>query len=89
MMHTTRWTVTVSLFEEGDFTKASAVLHAGDTERLRGHGSARRNPRDPSVPEIGAELAAARALSDLSHKLLDAAVADIETITGRPAHLAS
>jgi hypothetical protein len=39
------------------------------------------------VPEIGDELAAARALSELSHNLLDAAAADIEKITHRPAHL--
>ena len=87
MMHTTRWTVSISLFEEGDLTKAAAVLHTGDTERLRGHGSAQRNPRDPAVPEVGEELAAARALSDLAHRLLDAAIADIETITGEPARL--
>jgi hypothetical protein len=86
---TKRWTVTISLFEEGDVTKADAVLHTNDTERLRGHGTARRNPQDPSVPEIGDELAAARALSDLAHLLLDVTIADIEGITGAPAHLQS
>jgi hypothetical protein len=89
MPHTTRWTVSISLFEEGDVTKADAVLHTDDTERLRGHGTARRNPRDPAVPEIGDELAAARALSDLAHRLLEAAVADIEAATAGPAHLRS
>jgi hypothetical protein len=89
MTHTTRWTVTVSLLEEGDVTKADAVLQADDTERLHGHGTARRNPRDPSVPEIGDELAAARALSDLAHQLLEAAVGDIEAATGVPTHLRS
>jgi hypothetical protein len=87
MTHTTRWTVSISLLEEGDVTKAEAVLHTNETERLRGQGTARRNPRDPSVPEIGDELAAARALSDLAHRLLDAAAEDIEGITGGPAHL--
>ncbi|HVQ89705.1 MAG TPA: DUF1876 domain-containing protein [Mycobacteriales bacterium] len=86
-MHTTRWTVSISLFEEGDLTKAAAVLHTDDTERLHGHGSARRNPRDPAVPEVGDELAAARALSDLAHQLLHAAITDIETITAKPAQL--
>jgi hypothetical protein len=89
MTHTTRWTVTISLFEEGDLTKADAVLHTDDTERLRGHGTARRNPHDPAVPEIGDELAAARALSDLAHRLLETAVADIEAATGVSAHLRS
>jgi len=87
MTHTTRWTVTISLVEEDAVTKADAVLHADDRERLRGHGTARRNPRDPSVPEIGDELAAARALSDLAHRLLEAAVADIEAATGVSSHL--
>lgn len=42
---------------------------------------------DSNVPEIGDELAAARALADLSHQLLDAAVQDIEDVTHRPAHV--
>ncbi|WP_369794419.1 dsRBD fold-containing protein [Kutzneria sp. 744] len=40
------------------------------------------------MPEIGDELAVARALADLSHQLLDAAVQDVEGITHRPAHFA-
>ena len=87
MPQTKRWTVDISLSEEGDLTKADAVLNTDETERLRGHGTARRNPRDPSVPEIGDELAAARALSDLAHRLLETAVADIEAATGVPTHL--
>lgn len=38
-------------------------------------------PSDHDVPEIGGELAVARALSDLAHKLLDTAVEDIEGVT--------
>jgi hypothetical protein len=87
MPHTTSWTVSISLSEEGDVTRADAVLRSNDTERLRGHGTARRNPRDPSVPVIGDELAAARALSELAHRLLEAAIADIERATGVPARL--
>jgi hypothetical protein len=89
MQNTTQWTVAISLFEEGDRTNADAVLHTAGTERLRGHGTARRNPRDPSIPEIGDELAAARALSDLAHRLLESAAADIEEATGVPANLQS
>ena len=33
---------------------------------------------DPDVPIVGEELSASRALSDLAHKLLDAAAARIE-----------
>jgi hypothetical protein len=47
-------------------------------------GRARRNPRDPNVPVVGEELAAARALSDLSHQLLHAAAERIEAFEGRP-----
>jgi hypothetical protein len=39
------------------------------------------------VPEIGDEIAVARALSDLSHRLLQAATEDVEQSTGTPAHL--
>jgi hypothetical protein len=41
------------------------------------------------VPEIGDELATARALADLAYKLLDATAADIEQFTHRPVHLTS
>ena len=39
------------------------------------------------MPEIGDELAVARALSDLGHQPLDAAASDIEHITHQPMHL--
>jgi Rv2632c-like len=52
-----------------------------------GVGLTRLNPADRDVPEIGDELAVARALSDLGHKLLEAAAGDIEQITHQPAHL--
>lgn len=40
-------------------------------------GRARRHPADPNMPMVGEELAAAHALSDLSHQLLDAAAETI------------
>ncbi|MGR6998219.1 DUF1876 domain-containing protein [Yinghuangia aomiensis] len=52
---------------------------------VRGWGHARKNPSDRDVPEIGDELAAARALSDLAHHLLEAAARDIEAMTGEQA----
>jgi hypothetical protein len=39
------------------------------------------------VPVVGEELAAARALSDLAHKLLDGAAEVITDFSGRPAHV--
>jgi hypothetical protein len=50
-------------------------------DRLVGVGRARLNPDDRDVPEIGDELAVARALSDLGHRLLMTATRDVEEIT--------
>jgi hypothetical protein len=87
--HAKEWTVQLLLSEEGDRTRAEARLHTGDRTHLRGVGEARRNPSDPVVPEIGDELAASRAMADLAHQLLEAAVRDIEEVTHRPATLRS
>ncbi|HEX7746146.1 MAG TPA: DUF1876 domain-containing protein [Micromonosporaceae bacterium] len=89
MIHTKKWTVEILIDEHDDErrTRAEARLHTGDRTELRGEGRARRNPVDREVPEIGDELAVARALSDLAHRLLDAAADDIEDITHRPARL--
>jgi hypothetical protein len=82
-----RWRVDVFIDEHENRTRAEARLHNPDETDLIGEGLARRNPQDPNVPEIGDELAVSRALSDLAHKLLDAAAADIEQVTHRPAYL--
>ena len=81
-----RWNVAIEIDEKDGRTRATARLDAGATE-LTGVGLARRSPADPDVPQIGDELAAARALSELSHQLLDATAADIERITHLPAHV--
>jgi hypothetical protein len=85
-MTTKTWTVQVTLDERGDETDAAAILDIQNKTELRGHGTSHRNPSDPSVPTIGDELAAARALSDLAHRLLDTAAHDIESSTRTPAH---
>jgi hypothetical protein len=82
-----RWTVIVDIDEHEGRTRAVARLHTQEVHRLAGVGLARLNPADEDVPEIGDELATARALSDLSHRLLDMAADDIEEISGKPAHL--
>jgi hypothetical protein len=79
------WTVKITLDEQNGTTEAAAVLDAGARPELRGHGSARRHPKDEEDHQIGDELAAARALSDLAHKLLDTAAQDIESHTHTPA----
>jgi hypothetical protein len=77
------WTVTVVFTEDGDATRADAVLQQGSMD-LRGWGRARRNPADPDVPAVGEEIAAARALHDLGHHLVEQAAHMIETWEGRP-----
>jgi hypothetical protein len=81
MNMTDRWSVDIYLDETEGETHAEARLATRDDGGLRGRGRARCNPADWDVPEIGAELAAARALSDLAHRLLDTAAADIEAVT--------
>jgi hypothetical protein len=76
-----RWSVDIFVNEADGETHAEARLDTRATDKLRGYGTARCNPADWDVPEIGAELAAARALSDLAHRLLDIAAADIEAVT--------
>lgn len=81
------WNVTIDIGEHEGHTRAVAHLHTRDTERLTGVGFARLAPSDRDVPEIGAEIAAARALADLSRHLLGAATEDVEQVTGQPSHL--
>ncbi len=82
-----RWNIEVSIDEHENKTRAVARLVTADRPGLRGVGTARLNPIDRNVPEIGDELAAARALSELAHHLLHAAADDIETVTAEPARL--
>ncbi|MEU8385540.1 dsRBD fold-containing protein [Streptosporangium sp. NPDC048865] len=80
-MHAKRWTVQIHITEDGDTTYARAILSTGDRTDLAGAGHACRNPADPQVPEIGDELAAARALADLAGRLLAVSSEDIAQLT--------
>jgi hypothetical protein len=72
--------------EDSDHTEARAsLIIRGAT--FTGAGRARRNPTDADLPIIGEELAAARALSDLAHKLVEAAAEAISVHEGVPVHL--
>ncbi|XRQ12286.1 DUF1876 domain-containing protein [Actinomadura welshii] len=82
MMNTKQWSVEISISEDGPETLADAVLSGGGGEHLAGHGRARRNPDDPAVPEIGDELAVARALADLAGRLHGVADEDIAHLSG-------
>jgi hypothetical protein len=61
------------------------VLLSQRTESAR--SLACRHPDDREVTQIGEEIAAARALSDLAHQLLSDAAGQIEGITHQRARL--
>lgn len=77
-METKNWNVNILINENGDDTDVRAVLTTRDGAKVEGAGHARRNPKDRQVPEIGDELAAARALLDLGHRLEHLAAVDVE-----------
>lgn len=78
------WRVNVDLVEAGDATTAHAVLVAEAARQLDGQGVAHRNPSDQPAPEIGDEIAVARALRRLADRMLEAAAADIELAKRTP-----
>ena len=82
-----RWSVALTVQEHEGQTRAEARLDLGDDAHLLGHGTARRNPSDPNVLEIGEKIAVARALSDIAHMLLGSAAAQLEDATHQEAHL--
>jgi hypothetical protein len=82
------WAVEVVFTEDDDRTRADAMLRLPERE-FHGWGRAKRNPVDPDVPRIGEELAAARALSDLSHELIHAAATAVEEFEGHEVRLHS
>ncbi|MBH1937420.1 DUF1876 domain-containing protein [Streptomyces sp. AV19] len=76
MEHTTEWRIQVNLTEDGETTKARAVLDTGATS-LTGQGVAHRSPDDTDVRLIGDEFAAGRALRELGDKLIGTAQRDV------------
>jgi hypothetical protein len=78
--------IEITFDEDGDQTVARAsIFIRGAT--FTGSGRARRNPADANLPMIGEELAAARALSDLAHRLVEGATEAISGREGGPVHL--
>ncbi len=71
----------IGLIEDGTRTRAQVTFEIAG-KRFEGVGLAHRSPDDPSVPEVGEELAASRAFSDLAHQLLGAATDRIEQFEG-------
>ncbi len=71
------WDVRLDIREDGDHCEVTAHLDAGD-RGLAGVGRSRRNPLDLALPQVGEELATARALHDLAHHLSQDAWRTIE-----------
>ena len=82
-----RWSMVLTVQESDGDTAATARLTLDGGEHLAGHGKAKLNPTDQGVDKIGAEIAVARALSDLAHKLLHSAALDVEGMTHQRANL--
>ena len=78
-----RWKLTIESHEDDDHCEMVVHLDAVDRS-LSGVGRSRRNPADPSIPQIGEELAAARAFHDLANHLTDDARRMIEAYAGDP-----
>nr|WP_237565337.1 DUF1876 domain-containing protein [Ornithinimicrobium cavernae] len=85
--HAREWTVRVSIFETEDDTDARAVLVADSPEHLVASGWSHRAPQDRAVPEIGDEVAVARALRHLADLLMSTAESDISAVTGKDAQV--
>ena len=81
------WPVSLSVAEADGQTSAEVCLVMPGGGQLAGHGRARRNPADREVARIGAQIAAARAFSDLAGRLLHAAATAIEDSTHERAQL--
>ena len=81
---TATWWVEVFLGEIDGVASASARLHTRGPSTIAGKGTASLNPHDRDVPEVGYELATARALSELAQHLFETAAEDISSISGEP-----
>ena len=74
--------------EDGDHTRARASLKLRGAT-FTGDGRARRSPGNPDLPVVGEELAMARALSDLAHRLVESAAERLSGREGAPAGVQS
>ena len=82
-----QWRADIFVGENEGHTYAEARLVTEIGDQLVGVGSAEVGPHDADVPEIGDEVAVARALRDLGMRLLETASLDIEGVTREDVHL--
>ena len=81
------WPLNLSIAETDGRTRAEIRLVIPGGSQLVGRGQARRDPGHREVARIGAQIATARAFSDLAGQLLHVAATGIEDSTREPAHL--
>jgi Rv2632c-like len=82
-----QWDIQLSFEEDGVHTVCEARLAGTRAPGLEGHGEAVRSRDDRPLARIGEEVAAWRALEDLSHKLRAQAAGEIDDEGRRPAYL--
>ncbi|MBL0884864.1 dsRBD fold-containing protein [Myceligenerans indicum] len=82
---TLTWQVEITLNESSGSTTAEATVRGIPEVRAVGH--ARKDPQDAEVPQIGDEIAAARALRRLADRLLAVAEDDVSAAVGHKAHV--
>jgi Domain of unknown function (DUF1876) len=78
-----KWSVQIFVGEADGRTYAEAALCDDVGNRVRGSGHVRPNLADNDVAETGDEIAVARALHDLSRRLLKV-VDDVDALTYEP-----
>ncbi|MFD8594872.1 DUF1876 domain-containing protein [Kitasatospora sp. NPDC059646] len=64
------WHVEMEFEEDGDRTRAAAMVRLADGTELRAHGYSTRHHADRPQLRVGEEVAGARALNDLAMQLL-------------------
>ncbi|MFJ8231892.1 DUF1876 domain-containing protein [Streptomyces sp. NPDC094448] len=80
------WHVEMEFREDGDRTKAAAMVRLSDGTEIRGHGNAQRHPTDAEQLRVGEEIAGARALMEIASQLLQKAHHEIDEASGRTSH---
>ncbi|MFB6888636.1 dsRBD fold-containing protein [Kitasatospora sp. NPDC056327] len=82
-----QWDVELSFEEDGVHTGCQARLTGARAPGLSAHGEALKSAEDRPLARIGEELAASRALEELSRKLQAQATGEIEDEGRRPGYL--
>ncbi|WP_033825031.1 DUF1876 domain-containing protein [Kitasatospora sp. MBT63] len=78
------WHIEMEFEEDGDRTKAAAMVRLADGTEVRAHGYSTRHRSDSPQLRVGEEVAGARALNDLAMQLLTKAHDEIKSTVRAP-----